>query len=167
MKLLIKPSDKFVSEQHGKKATDFNVSGEMPIRSGSDSGTGEYFVQLKVGSPAQKFVLIADTGSDLTWMNCKYRCHRNKCTRNLNKKRVFHPERSSSFRTVPCSSRMCKVDLANLFSLVTCPSPKDPCAYDYRYMCFLIHCGQIYLINIVMIIMKQETTSFKHLFCKL
>ncbi|KAG8385943.1 hypothetical protein BUALT_Bualt03G0097800 [Buddleja alternifolia] len=114
---------------------DYNVAAELPIHSGAEYGTGQYFVHFRVGSPAQTLALIADTGSDLTWMKCKYRCHggRGKCRRNSNKKRVFRADRSLSFRTVPCSSTVCKVDLANLFSLARCPSPKYPCAYDYRY----------------------------------
>ncbi|KAI3466288.1 hypothetical protein Pfo_022952 [Paulownia fortunei] len=115
------------------RTKDYNVSGEMPMHSGADYGTGQYFVHFQVGSPAQKLVLIADTGSDLTWMNCKYRCHGARCRRNLNDGQVFRADRSSSFRTVPCSSSMCKNELANLFSLARCPSPMDPCAYDYRY----------------------------------
>ncbi|XP_051125917.1 aspartic proteinase NANA, chloroplast-like [Andrographis paniculata] len=116
------------------------VSGQLPMHSGADAGAGQYFVHFRVGSPAQRVVLVADTGSDLTWMNCKYSCHGVRCRRRKKKKerdfrkrRVFLADHSSSFRTLPCSSAMCKVDLANLFSLARCPSPMDPCAYDYRY----------------------------------
>ncbi|KAK4398783.1 Aspartic proteinase NANA, chloroplast [Sesamum angolense] len=116
-----------------RSKNDNNVPGEMPMHSGADYGTGQYFVRFRVGSPPQKLVLIADTGSDLTWMNCKYRCRGGSCRKSSNKRRVFLPDHSSSFRTVPCSSSMCKIDLANLFSLARCPSPTDPCAYDYRY----------------------------------
>lgn len=123
---------------NGSRSTNnHNVSGEMPIHSGADAGTGQYFVHFKVGSPAQRLVLIADTGSDLTWMNCRYRCTMGRCRRSnrrdMNNRRVFLADHSSSFRTLPCSSTMCKLDLANLFSLASCPSPMDPCAYDYRY----------------------------------
>ncbi|KAL2475853.1 Eukaryotic aspartyl protease family protein [Abeliophyllum distichum] len=116
-----------------RRAKNGNVSGEMTMYSGADFGTGQYFVSFKVGSPARRFMLIADTGSDLTWMNCKYRCHGAKCRKKSRKRRVFQADHSSSFVTVPCSSRMCKIELANLFSLARCPSPHTPCAYDYRY----------------------------------
>lgn len=111
------------------------ASGELPIRSAADEGAGQYLVKFRVGSPAQKVVLIADTGSDLTWTNCEYRCRGGRCgaaDSDRRRRRVFRADRSSSFRTVPCSSTACKVDLANLFSLSSCPSPLDPCAYDYR-----------------------------------
>ncbi|KAK4484959.1 hypothetical protein RD792_007564 [Penstemon davidsonii] len=119
---------------NGTRIHNLNVSGEMSMNSGADFGTGQYFVHFEVGSPVQKLLLIADTGSDLTWMNCKYRCRGgDKCKRSLNKGGTFQADISSSFRTLPCSSRMCRVKLADLFSLARCPSAKDPCAYDYRY----------------------------------
>ncbi|XP_073313775.1 aspartic proteinase NANA, chloroplast [Primulina huaijiensis] len=109
--------------------------GEMPMNSGADYGTGQYFVHLKVGTPAQKVTLIADTGSELTWTKCKYRCNGAQCgIGNSRNRRVFRADDSSTFKTVTCSSSMCKIELANLFSLAQCPSPRDPCAYDYRYL---------------------------------
>ncbi|PON39210.1 Aspartic peptidase [Parasponia andersonii] len=118
------------------RATETASSVAMPMFSGSDYGTGEYFVHVNVGTPGQKFLLVVDTGSELTWMNCRYKCGRNCGTHKgrLNNKRVFRADRSSSFRTVPCLSQMCKVELANLFSLAKCPTPLTPCAYDYRYL---------------------------------
>ncbi|KAF8036654.1 hypothetical protein BT93_C2396 [Corymbia citriodora subsp. variegata] len=100
-----------------------NVSIEMPISSGRDYGTGQYLVEVKVGTPPQKMLLIADTGSQLTWMNCKRR----------DRRRGFQPTRSSTFKTVPCLSRTCKIDFMDLFSLAQCPTPSTPCSYDYRY----------------------------------
>ncbi|KAG6418931.1 hypothetical protein SASPL_121138 [Salvia splendens] len=108
-------------------------SGELSIHSGADYGAGQYLVKMRVGSPAQKVVLIADTGSDLTWSNCRYKCRGARSCGSRHRRRVFRADRSSSFRTVPCSSTICKTDLANLFSLSRCPSPLDPCSYDYRY----------------------------------
>ncbi|XP_062093050.1 aspartic proteinase NANA, chloroplast-like [Humulus lupulus] len=119
-----------------RRATETASSVAMPIHSGSDYGAGEYFVHVKVGTPGQRFMLVADTGSELTWMNCRYKCGR-KCGTHkgrINDKRVFKADRSSSFRTVPCLSGMCKIELANLFSLTSCPTPLTPCAYDYRYL---------------------------------
>lgn len=136
-----------------RRTKDYNVSSELPMHSGADYGTGQYLVKFRVGSPAQKLVLIADTGSDLTWMNCKYRCHGGRCRRDSNNHRVFRADHSSSFRTVPCSSSICKMDLANLFSLARCPSPLDPCSYDYRY---------IYIV--ICILFSSFCISYLHMF---
>nr|CAD1834459.1 unnamed protein product [Ananas comosus var. bracteatus] len=43
---------------------------------GAYTGTGQYFVRFRVGTPAQRFVLVADTGSDLTWVKCRLRRRR-------------------------------------------------------------------------------------------
>ncbi|KAI4323305.1 hypothetical protein L6164_022920 [Bauhinia variegata] len=112
---------------------------QMPMHAGLDYDVGEYFVQVRIGTPAQKFWLIADTGSDLTWVNCRYctgNCepHSRKRRNRVSHRRVFLANRSLSFHPVTCSSRQCKVDLSELFSLTTCPNPSDPCRYDYRYM---------------------------------
>lgn len=119
-----------------RMAWERNVSSEMAMRSGADDGTAEYFVAIKVGTPAQKFLLIADTGSDLTWMNCNRERRRlaqqSTRRRRRRRRRVFHADRSSSFKSVPCSSDMCKIGLMNMFSLTQCPTPISPCAYVYR-----------------------------------
>ncbi|KAK0595866.1 hypothetical protein LWI29_010704 [Acer saccharum] len=113
-----------------------NTAVEMPLRAGRDFGTGQYFVQFKVGTPPQKFTLIADTSTELTWVDCRYRCGRNCNKKNTTTQHrsVFKADLSSSFKTLPCLSQMCKVDLMNLFSLARCPTPLNPCAYDYRYV---------------------------------
>ena len=54
-----------------RRISESSSSVAMPMHSGADSGTGEYFVRVRVGSPGQKFILVADTGSDLTWINCR------------------------------------------------------------------------------------------------
>ncbi|KAG6675316.1 hypothetical protein I3842_15G095300 [Carya illinoinensis] len=117
---------------------DSETSAEMPMSSGADYGTGQYFVQVKVGKPARAFLLIADAGSELTWVNCRYGCGSKNCNthkgRLRNHRRVYLADRSSSFETIPCLSKMCKIELMNLFSLARCPTPSTPCAYDYSYL---------------------------------
>lgn len=118
-------------------AAALNVAVQMPMHSAADYGIGQYLAAFKAGTPSQKFMLFVDTGSDLTWMTCKYGCKNvpNKCsTRTSLHRRVFLADSSSSFSTIPCSSDMCKLQLANLFSLAMCPSPFAPCAYDYRFV---------------------------------
>ncbi|KAG6523100.1 hypothetical protein ZIOFF_012953 [Zingiber officinale] len=47
------------------------TSFEMPLNSGAYAGTDQYFVRFQLGTPAQRFELVADTGSDLTWDMCR------------------------------------------------------------------------------------------------
>ncbi|KAJ7949036.1 aspartyl protease family protein 2 [Quillaja saponaria] len=124
------------SHDHRRKARESSFV--MPIQGGRDFRIGEYFVQVKVGTPSQKFWLIADTGSDLIWFNCRYGCGRNCSTHKgrskIKNRRVFLPERSATFEKVACSSDTCQVQLINLFSSTTCPNPSDPCQYAYEYV---------------------------------
>ncbi|KAG6523434.1 aspartic proteinase NANA, chloroplast-like [Zingiber officinale] len=103
------------------------TSFEMPLNSGAYAGTGQYFVRFQLGTPAQRFELVADTGSDLTWAKCRRRGDDAKSVSG----RAFLPAESSSFRPILCSSDMCRNSLP--FSLTTCPTPASPCAYDYGY----------------------------------
>ncbi|KAJ7982114.1 aspartyl protease family protein 2 [Quillaja saponaria] len=127
-------SQRRVGKSHRKK--DRETSFELPIQGGRDFETGEYFVLVKVGTPAQKFWLIADTGSDLTWFNCRYGCGNNCSTHRgrskIKNRRVFHAERSATFGKVTCSSGTC-AQLSSLSSLTNCPNPSDPCQYAYQY----------------------------------
>ncbi|KAA8523380.1 hypothetical protein F0562_009803 [Nyssa sinensis] len=114
-------------------SSDYKVSMQERIRSGADYGTGMYFVPFSVGTPAQKFVLVADTGSDLTWVYCKYSCRAGPKCKTPHNKTAFLAHHSSSFTTFPCSSEMCTTELATLNSLTLCPTPLRPCAYDMSY----------------------------------
>lgn len=93
----------------------------MPIASAATLGTALYFVELYVGTPPQKILPVADTGSDLIWVNC------NPCENCSS----FNPNRSSSLSYVPCYSRECYT----LSSTVSCIfRPKMACKYTYGYM---------------------------------
>ncbi|KAF8696018.1 hypothetical protein HU200_036899 [Digitaria exilis] len=96
----------------------------MPLSSGAYTGTGQYFVRFRVGTPAQPFLLVADTGSDLTWVKCR-------STAAAAEGRVFRPDESRTWAPIPCSSNTCTASLP--FSLAACPTPGSPCSYDYRY----------------------------------
>ncbi|XWS75760.1 hypothetical protein CRYUN_Cryun01aG0119800 [Craigia yunnanensis] len=115
-----------------KMLSSSNLVG-FPMRSAADIGTGQYFVSFRVGSPPKKFIMIADTGSSLTWMKCNYKCHNCSRDRAMLHERIFHANKSRTFKPIPCSSDICKVDLSQCFSLSRCPRPRAPCAYDYRY----------------------------------
>uniref|UniRef100_A0A7N0TUZ1 Peptidase A1 domain-containing protein n=1 Tax=Kalanchoe fedtschenkoi TaxID=63787 RepID=A0A7N0TUZ1_KALFE len=105
-----------------------------PMRSASDVGLGEYFVSFRVGIPPQKAVIIADTGSDLTWLKCNYGSLLGDAdTSEFHTEKTFWADRSPTFRFVPCGSEVCSDDLSNLFSLTECPEHGAPCAFDYGY----------------------------------
>nr|CAB3477938.1 unnamed protein product [Digitaria exilis] len=119
----------------------------MPLSSGAYTGTGQYFVRFRVGTPAQPFLLVADTGSDLTWVKCRSTAALAPApapapeagygygapamaTSPAAEGRVFRPDESRTWAPIPCSSNTCTASLP--FSLAACPTPGSPCSYDYR-----------------------------------
>jgi len=136
------------------KAAPASEAFAMPLSSGAYTGTGQYFVRFRVGTPAQPFLLVADTGSDLTWVKClrpaaagepafgagySYGAPAPTDSSPLPAPssssppphgRVFRPDDSRTWAPIPCSSDTCTASLP--FSLAACPTPGSPCAYDYR-----------------------------------
>ncbi|XP_031494167.1 aspartic proteinase NANA, chloroplast-like [Nymphaea colorata] len=101
---------------------------EAPILSGAYSGAGEYFVKLKIGSPARDYLLVADTGSDLTWTKCQEGV---TVASSIGRRRATEAcVPSSSFAPYKCSTDSCE---SLPFSTTVCPTPQSPCLYDYRY----------------------------------
>ena len=65
--------------------------------------SGEYLMQYAVGTPPVKVLGIADTGSDLTWLQCA------PCTKCYKQKDpIFNPAKSSTYKKVPCTARQCR-----------------------------------------------------------
>ncbi|ERN20520.1 hypothetical protein AMTR_s00068p00192210 [Amborella trichopoda] len=107
------------------------VGAAMSISSGAFAGTGQYFVKFRAGTPPQNLLLVADTGSDLTWMNCRFRPKTRVFSPRINGTRVFRASSSSSFSPLLCSAPSCPT---LPFSLTACPTASTPCRYDYRYV---------------------------------
>uniref|UniRef100_A0ACD5W207 Uncharacterized protein n=1 Tax=Avena sativa TaxID=4498 RepID=A0ACD5W207_AVESA len=108
----------------------------MPLGSGAYTGIGQYFARFRVGTPAQAFLLVADTGSDLTWVKCRRPASSNSSSHSRYSSsaaagRAFRPEKSKTWAPISCASDTCIKSLP--FSLATCPTPGTACAYDYRY----------------------------------
>ncbi|XP_051144192.1 aspartic proteinase CDR1-like [Andrographis paniculata] len=77
---------------------------------------GAYVMKFSVGTPPLETAAIADTGSDLTWIQCKP-C-RLCFPQNIP---LFDPKRSSSYKTVPCNSDTCRIaDLQTACNGRTC-----------------------------------------------
>ncbi|KAJ7516962.1 hypothetical protein O6H91_21G006500 [Diphasiastrum complanatum] len=79
-------------------------------------------MQIKLGTPAQTFQAIADTGSDLVWVQCK------PCTRCYSQQGpIFSPSSSSSYAQLSCTSQQCQQ-----LSTSSCGS-SSTCQYVYQY----------------------------------
>ncbi|KAG7554843.1 Xylanase inhibitor N-terminal [Arabidopsis suecica] len=88
-------------------------------------GSGTYIVKIGIGTPKHDMSLLFDTGSDLTWVQCK------PCTVNCytQKEPIFNPSSSSSYHNVSCSSPVSEVVQIPLAATVSATAilrlPKD------------------------------------------
>ncbi|XP_052107408.1 aspartic proteinase nepenthesin-1 [Arachis duranensis] len=84
------------------------------LESGVSLGSGEYFMDVFIGTPPKHFSLILDTGSDLNWIQCV------PCLACFDQTGPYYdPRESSSFKNISCSDPRCQ--------LVTSPDPPRPC----------------------------------------
>lgn len=82
---------------------------------------GEYIMKLSIGTPPVEINAIADTGSDVMWTQCE------PCTQCYKQNDpLFDPEKSTSYRTVSCTSVPCQA-VTN-----TC-SDDNKCKYQVSY----------------------------------
>ncbi|KAF3586822.1 hypothetical protein F2Q69_00028683 [Brassica cretica] len=72
------------------------------LQSGLISNGGEYFMSISIGTPPSKVLAIADTGSDLTWVQCKpcEHCYKQNGS-------IFDKTHSSTYKTEGCDSKPC------------------------------------------------------------
>ncbi|KAM4072202.1 hypothetical protein ACB094_11G119800 [Castanea mollissima] len=76
------------------------------------SDSGEYLLKYSVGTQPVPNLAVADTGSDLIWLQCK------PCIECYNQTApLFDPEKSTTYKTVSCTSSLCK-------------SPYNSCSID-------------------------------------
>jgi hypothetical protein len=84
------------------------------LESGVSLGSGEYFMDVFIGTPPKHYSLILDTGSDLNWIQCV------PCIACFEQSGPYYdPKESSSFENITCNDSRCK--------LVSSPDPPKPC----------------------------------------
>ncbi|KAK3015433.1 hypothetical protein RJ639_006143 [Escallonia herrerae] len=92
-----------------------------PVTSGMSQGSGEYFARIGVGQPAKPFYMVPDTGSDVTWLQCKP-C--SDCYQQSDP--VFDPIASSTYSPLSCTSQQCS-------SLEVSACRSESCLYQVSY----------------------------------
>ncbi|XP_027062655.2 aspartic proteinase CDR1-like [Coffea eugenioides] len=90
---------KRVSQSRSKHSSN---SSSAPIQSHITSAGGEYLIKVTIGTPPVDFLAIADTGSDLTWIQCKpcKRCYKQDAP-------LFDPNKTTTYRHLSCNSPLC------------------------------------------------------------
>lgn len=91
------------------------------VKSPIYTGSGEFLMELSIGTPPEKYSAILDTGSDLIWTQCK------PCTDCFKQPTpIFDPKKSSSFSELSCSDSLCQ-------ALPQSSCGTDGCEYLYTY----------------------------------
>ncbi|XP_072994842.1 aspartyl protease family protein At5g10770-like [Typha latifolia] len=108
-------------KQQGK-LQDSLASATIPARSGSSLNVGNYIVSIGIGTPRRDFSVVFDTGSDVTWIQCKpcvdY-CHPQE-------DQLFDPLQSSTYANISCGSPYCS-------QLSSDGCSASGCLYSVRY----------------------------------
>ncbi|XP_059648616.1 aspartic proteinase NANA, chloroplast [Cornus florida] len=112
------------SALHGRKTP------KLPLISGASTGSGQYFVDLSLGTPPQRLLLVADTGSDLVWVTCS--ACRGRCD-NHPPGSAFLARHSTTFSPHHCFNSPCR--LVPHPKLTRCKHTRlhSPCRYEYSY----------------------------------
>ncbi|KAE9620893.1 putative nepenthesin [Lupinus albus] len=64
---------------------------------------GDYLMSYSIGTPPVKILGIADTGSDIIWLQCKP-CV--PCSPQTSP--IFDPSKSTTYKNIPCTSNACQ-----------------------------------------------------------
>ncbi|KAJ3677598.1 hypothetical protein LUZ60_003322 [Juncus effusus] len=103
-----------------KLASSLSVS--LPARPGISFGTGNYIVKIGLGTPKKDFSVVFDTGSDLSWIQCKP-C--NDCYNQTDP--LFDPVHSTTYSNISCLSNEC-----TQLDSYSC-STDNKCLYEVTY----------------------------------
>jgi hypothetical protein len=112
-----------VDSIHRKVAVN-TPSATTTAKKGTSLGTNNYITSLGLGTPARNLYVEIDTGSDLSWVQCKP-CR--DCYQQQDP--LFDPAHSSTYSPVPCGARECE----ELTPRARGCSSDNKCRYEYGY----------------------------------
>ncbi|CAK9142918.1 unnamed protein product [Ilex paraguariensis] len=84
---------------------------------------GSYLMKISIGNPPVESLAVADTGSDLVWIQCAPcdNCYAQDSP-------IFDPVKSSTYMDLPCDSSSCQALPSS-----QCGTTNNECQYRYRY----------------------------------
>ncbi|XP_058113074.1 aspartyl protease family protein At5g10770-like [Magnolia sinica] len=100
----------------------------VPLNPGESAGVGNYVVRIGLGSPAKSFLVVMDTGSSFSWVQCEpcgSYCHPQTGP-------TFDPSTSHTYKSISCNSSEC----SNLEDATLNPpacSSSNICEYEASY----------------------------------
>nr|POE68409.1 aspartyl protease family protein [Quercus suber] len=92
----------FSKNSDGNKLRESQAT-TIPAKSGLSIDSGNYIVTVGLGTPKTDQTLAFDTGSDLTWAQCKP-CER-QCYKQVDP--IFDPSKSTSYTNISCPTPLC------------------------------------------------------------
>ncbi|KAK9273747.1 hypothetical protein L1049_018557 [Liquidambar formosana] len=99
----------------------------LPAKSGFSLGTANYVITVGLGTPKKDLTFAFDTGSDLTWTQCKP-CAGYCYPQN---EPYFDPSKSTSYTNITCGSPSCSQLLSATNNPPRCSS--STCVYTIGY----------------------------------
>ncbi|KZV21796.1 hypothetical protein F511_02954 [Dorcoceras hygrometricum] len=114
---------------------------------------GEYLMRFHLGTPPVEFLAVADTGSDMTWIQCKP-C--SGCFEQIAP--LFDSKQSSTYKPLSCSSSACKE-----FPSTSCNTTKNTCRYEMLYGDGSFSNGDLAAETITLGSTTGENVSFRNL----
>ncbi|KAJ4707733.1 Aspartyl protease family protein [Melia azedarach] len=100
----------------------------IPAKDGNVLDSSNYIVTVGLGTPKKQYLsLLFDTGSDITWTQCK------PCVNSCYKQNepIFDPSKSKTYANVSCSSEECNSLESATGILMDCPD--STCVYGIQY----------------------------------
>ncbi|KAG1363835.1 Aspartyl protease family protein [Cocos nucifera] len=111
----------------GPDNTSSSLAATIPAYTGGALHTANYIVTVGFGTPKRDLTVVFDTGSDLTWIQCKP-CSTGGCYSQ--QQPLFDPSHSSTYSTISCGSSECSL----LDDSSTCGTETPSrCRYDVAY----------------------------------
>ncbi|VAI69786.1 unnamed protein product [Triticum turgidum subsp. durum] len=106
----------------------------IPAYLGTSVDSQEYVVTLGLGTPAVEQVVLLDTGSYLSWVQCAP-CNSSDCYPQ--KDPLFDPRKSSTYAPISCGSDVCKIlqsdDKLNNGCSMNGNGTQSQCGYRVEY----------------------------------
>ncbi|KAM0941618.1 putative nepenthesin [Dioscorea sansibarensis] len=98
------------------------TASKIPAHTGDSFSSGNYIITISFGTPEQDLTVIFDTGSDVTWIQCK------PCSTSCypQQEPLFDPTQSTTFSSVSCSDTACS-------QLDSPDCSNNNCVYSVQY----------------------------------
>ncbi|XP_023525882.1 aspartic proteinase PCS1-like [Cucurbita pepo subsp. pepo] len=125
----------FFSPSNSLSLTSHSLSQKPSLSSSSASAklpfkySNALVVSLPMGTPPQPMDMVLDTGSQLSWTQCRGEVNGKLVKPGIT---MFDPSRSSSFSLLPCNTSLCIPQIPD-FTLPTSCDQRRLCHYSYFY----------------------------------